>query len=205
MQTSLRGALTALAVGAGVALSAVSAQAFTWNLNSPSGLLGTTQTYTAGGFTITAAGFAADFMHPTALFGKASGTMDENGLGLANDPSGENEITGMNFVRIAMPAGVSNVSFIMDSTTAGETWDVFGGATATGPFSILTMGNDELVPHPLPFANFYIFEATNGNVLVASISATSAVPEPSTWAMMLIGFLGLGFAFRQSRRKVSFA
>ena len=31
------------------------------------------------------------------------------------------------------------------------------------------------------------------------------VPEPSTWAMMLLGFAGLGFAFRQSRRKVSFA
>jgi hypothetical protein len=33
----------------------------------------------------------------------------------------------------------------------------------------------------------------------------AGVPEPSTWAMMLLGFLGLGFAFRQSRRKVSFA
>jgi hypothetical protein len=33
----------------------------------------------------------------------------------------------------------------------------------------------------------------------------AAVPEPSTWAMMLLGFAGLGFAFRQSRRKVSFA
>jgi hypothetical protein len=32
-----------------------------------------------------------------------------------------------------------------------------------------------------------------------------AVPEPSTWAMMLIGFAGLGFVFRKSRRKVSFA
>jgi CHRD domain/PEP-CTERM motif len=32
-----------------------------------------------------------------------------------------------------------------------------------------------------------------------------AVPEPSTWVMMLIGFAGLGFAFRRSRRKVSFA
>jgi uncharacterized protein (TIGR03118 family) len=35
--------------------------------------------------------------------------------------------------------------------------------------------------------------------------AISAVPEPATWAMMLIGFAGLGFAFRQSQRKVSFA
>jgi hypothetical protein len=33
----------------------------------------------------------------------------------------------------------------------------------------------------------------------------TAVPEPSTWAMMLIGFAGLGFAFHQSRRKVSMA
>jgi hypothetical protein len=33
----------------------------------------------------------------------------------------------------------------------------------------------------------------------------SAVPEPSTWAMMLLGFAGLGFVFRQSRRKVSMA
>jgi len=30
----------------------------------------------------------------------------------------------------------------------------------------------------------------------------SGVPEPSTWAMMLLGFAGLGFAFRQSRRRV---
>jgi hypothetical protein len=35
--------------------------------------------------------------------------------------------------------------------------------------------------------------------------AAGAVPEPPTWAMMIIGFAGLGFAFRQSRRRVSFA
>jgi hypothetical protein len=29
----------------------------------------------------------------------------------------------------------------------------------------------------------------------------SAVPEPSTWAMMPIGFEGLGFAFRQSTKQ----
>jgi PEP-CTERM motif len=34
---------------------------------------------------------------------------------------------------------------------------------------------------------------------------TPGVPEPSTWAMMLLGFAGLGFAFRHSRRKVSIA
>ena len=38
-----------------------------------------------------------------------------------------------------------------------------------------------------------------------TFAAAGGVPEPSTWAMMLIGFAGLGFAFRQSRRKVSMA
>jgi PEP-CTERM motif len=51
---------------------------------------------------------------------------------------------------------------------------------------------------------------TGGNgadVLVyAQASAVQpGVPEPSTWAMMLIGFAGLGFAFRRSRRKLSMA
>jgi hypothetical protein len=32
-----------------------------------------------------------------------------------------------------------------------------------------------------------------------------AVPEPSTWAMMLLGFAGLGFAFRQRRRMIGLA
>ena len=33
----------------------------------------------------------------------------------------------------------------------------------------------------------------------------AAVPEPSTWAMMLLGFAGLSFAFRQSRSHLSFS
>jgi len=37
------------------------------------------------------------------------------------------------------------------------------------------------------------------------VPQTPAIPEPATWGMMLIGFIGLGFAFRQSRRKIPFA
>ena len=34
----------------------------------------------------------------------------------------------------------------------------------------------------------------------------SAIPEPSTWAMMLLGFAGLGFVgYRRSRKAVSIA
>jgi hypothetical protein len=41
--------------------------------------------------------------------------------------------------------------------------------------------------------------------LVGGSTLVPGVPEPATWGMMLIGFAGLGFAFRQTRRKVSFA
>jgi hypothetical protein len=46
-----------------------------------------------------------------------------------------------------------------------------------------------------------LFETGPGN----SITLQAAVPEPATWAMMLLGFVGLAFAFRQRRRMVGMA
>jgi hypothetical protein len=40
---------------------------------------------------------------------------------------------------------------------------------------------------------------------INGVPPVTGVPEPAIWAMMLIGFLGLGFALKQSRRRVSFA
>jgi hypothetical protein len=38
------------------------------------------------------------------------------------------------------------------------------------------------------------------------VVAAAVAPEPSTWAMMLLGFAGLGFAgFRVSRKGAAFA
>ena len=34
-----------------------------------------------------------------------------------------------------------------------------------------------------------------------AFAPSSAVPEPSTWAMMLLGFVGLGFAARRLRKR----
>jgi hypothetical protein len=47
---------------------------------------------------------------------------------------------------------------------------------------------------------------TNGYLLALPVAAgeiTAAVPEPGTWAMMLIGFGAIGFSMRRSRSKLS--
>ena len=44
---------------------------------------------------------------------------------------------------------------------------------------------------------------TQGNGLVeTTFSASTAVPEPATWGLMLLGFAGIGFAMRRRRTSV---
>ena len=57
----------------------------------------------------------------------------------------------------------------------------------------------------LPKNNPSDFNYFDDTFVFTNVAVTPGVPEPSTWAMMLLGFLGLGFAFRQPRGKVSFA
>ena len=48
------------------------------------------------------------------------------------------------------------------------------------------------------FSNgFSFYELQSG-----TLSLAGAVPEPSTWAMMFVGFLGIGFL--ASRKKINF-
>src|SRR5262249_9922693 len=151
-------------------------------------------------------------------FGKNNGG-DEVGLGLSNDPSGQNEIAGLNIIRIdfsnVIMAGALSFDFQMNSTTgtvganieAWAVWDSFlPNGFACPPLMTGTDENEHSGLQLFPFYFFTVFPGNSGNVLIANVSAdVPGVPEPSTWAMMLIGFAGLGFAFRQSRRRGSFA
>src|SRR5271167_2711036 len=78
----------------------------TFDLSMPNGPLGSSQMYTAGPFTITAFGFDGSG-NPTDLYGKNLG-MDETGLGLVNDPSGQHEISGMNYIQLDLTSLLHN-------------------------------------------------------------------------------------------------
>jgi hypothetical protein len=59
-----------------------------------------------------------------------------------------------------------------------------------------------IIPLALPFSLTaeYVITAVGAATSNSMIAVT--VPEPSSWALMLLGFAGLGFAFRQSRREL---
>ena len=86
------------------------------------------------------------------------------------------------------PSGGGNITFTYltpGDYIASASGSVFYGLThCLGCDPILGTGGRDLL-------DFSVFE-----------NITVSVPEPSTWALMLFGFTGLGFAFRQSRRKV---
>jgi hypothetical protein len=210
---------TALVGAAFLGIQYAQAAVVTWDLSTPGGLLGVSQNYTAGSppITIRATGFINGTFVPgneTALFGKEAGG-DEVGLGLNDDPSGEHELNGRNWIQLnvtnAVADHVTGLSFIMDSVTGctalpcrtGDSWRVFGSNSATSLGSQLPglIGFDEGVSHSLPTGfDFINFQAVTGNVLITSLSGT--IPEPSTWAMMLLGFAGLGYVgFRKARAR----
>jgi hypothetical protein len=194
------------------------ATAINWDFSANTGNLGTTESYVSGGISITAAGFSSSsFNHPTDLFGKNNGS-DEKGLGLTDDPSHENEISGTNLIRIdfsnARSAGITGFSFSMNSSTGGEDWIVYGSNSATSGLTQVAVGSDEVLHNLSGTAGtykYYFFEDefswSNDNVLLASVSGmTAAVPEPSTWAMMILGFAGVGFmSYRRKTKPVSMA
>ena len=99
----------------------------------------------------------------------------------------------------------------------------FSGAHLQGTYSVAATTTTDGLNNPAPFIGLLsdsrnitslVFFADHGDsggygtdlgTVSLNVRVHPGVPEPSTWAMMLIGFAGLGFAFRQSRRKMSFA
>jgi hypothetical protein len=88
-------------------------------------------------------------------------------------------INGVPLAATGLFTGVSDSASSINAAFAGTTF------TADEHYTIMSVGEGSF----------------NGGIDIS----VSAVPEPATWGMMLLGFVGLAFMFRQQRRKVSFA
>jgi hypothetical protein len=75
------------------------------------------------------------------------------------------------------------------------------GTCVNPPGSVLCSNITE-IPNNLP-GLVALVSTTDFQTEILLSSDADAVPEPATWAMMLLGFIGLGFAFKQPRRNAS--
>jgi hypothetical protein len=174
-----------------------------------------TQSFSAIGNTFTATGFNNPFAAgdgALTLKPTPANTFAESGLG--ENMTGPGTPCTSADCAIDRPLGVTVVASgnpmndaIIGSVDAGDTFNFFTGpsilgltffgmfdSSCTGPVAGTCMIT-------FPDAAAVGIQTDSGSVLFTAVSATpGAVPEPSTWAMMLLGFLALGYvAYRRER------
>jgi hypothetical protein len=112
--------------------------------------------------------------------------------------------------------GFSRLLFSTDAAGNLTGWDIVVGLGGGGQFNIENnqgifgpnVGDQVAVgANFVGDANFDPGEAFALNRSAGQFTVTAAVPEPSTWAMMLLGFVGVGFVGyrRQRKQTVRFA
>jgi hypothetical protein len=186
---------------------------------SHTGLLGTEQDFSLGSSTVKAYGFnsvlngAILTLHSaTALYGK-TGSPDETGLGIANDPTGDHEITPYSTIKLDLTSYFSShpvvpVTITIGSVQSGEGFAIFGGSG--GPTTELYQKNGSGPQATYSFTatasqvvssgeTFYV-TATWNNVLLEGVNV--AVPEPGSFTLALTGLTAMaGIAWRRRRNR----
>ncbi len=92
----------------------------------------------------------------------------------------------------------------LNSSFKGVTNDiVLGLVFPTGNLNAPTLGTCAFADCGLLASSFYSsgYVLAGGDAFLASTFTIAAVPEPSTWAMMLLGFCGLGFMAYRCRNQ----
>lgn len=191
----------ALAIGAHAAGAAV----YTYDFSTPTGDLGTQETYTNNGVSIVAYGFEGAF-DSTRLWGKNDGP-GERGLGLKHEE--DHEIDTHDFVQLNLSdlwdESPTSVSVAIGSVQSRESWKIYGSNTLGSLGTLLFTGTTDapatfgLVPMPSGYQYLGV-RAGAGNVLVSSLTANTApVPEPGPLALLASGLLAVVVMGRRRR------
>ena len=190
---------------------------YTWNFDSPGGTLGTSQTYTNQGLSITAYGLtctSSTTCRAVDLYGKNSGT-GEQGLGINGELDGEInpgsyvQLDISNILALAPTSG----SITIDSVQSGETFTLwannaqgapgtqFDSGTRTGSSSVVTLSANNPGSYVGSGYDFLSVGASSGNVLLSTITASvnTNAPEPATFALVGGALIGLASLRRRSK------
>ena len=149
-----------------------------WNFSTAPGALGTSQTYTISGITITAYGFT-NASTPAALYGKTAGG-DESGLGIKGTV--DSEITTTTYIQLdlaqVIASGAQSGTMVIGSVQSGEGYDIYGSSTlgALGTL-LLSNGTIDFAAFPIPGFPTYRYlgvRAHAADVLLDAVTFTCA-------------------------------
>jgi len=197
------------------------------SFNSPSGKLGTSQSYIGGGLTVTAYGYVCHALSATStsltkcaahdLDGKNGGS-GETGLGLFGEDDNEigwndkkhDYVMGLDISSL-FKAGGTSMTLDFGSVQKGENASVYG--YSSNPFGTsVDLSNEilSLVGTSNSMANyngtfslnandqFLVITSQSGDVLLGTLdSQTDPTPEPGTLALFGTGLLAFGFGLRR--------
>ena len=164
--------------------------------------------YTGGVFSVYASGMTAD---------TGPGTFDD----FLPDASIASNLQAGLWYRLDQQIDFVSSTFGGDDQVAYRLFDAGGtqvGSTVTTSWDAGYLGSDRFYPtatlRPVDQLNFRTAFTTPGtgfyidDVSYSASNVTAGVPEPSTWAMLLMGFAGVGAAMRRRaavRARVRFA
>lgn len=100
-------------------------------------------------------------------------------------------------VRITDLGGGLERLFFTEGSGAGADGGGLGGSLD------FVNGSNFLTFEPSSFGGNFLYQESNGTTTLQGryLALSSAVPEPSTWAMMLLGFSAIGIALRTRRQR----
>ncbi|UZK67751.1 PEPxxWA-CTERM sorting domain-containing protein [Sphingomonas sp. M1-B02] len=195
--------------------------------SSTSGAAGNSKVVVADGITMTATAWSTDntgvaFLPEAAYLGRYT-----TGVGVTNNNEGNgrdgnshviDNIGSYDFVRLVFSVpvvltGLSRTAFDVVGGSAVDDWDawVSYGSTGFGTAALwqgylnrgVTVPNNGSLSNTNAGTTWLVGAARNDSqdrddgFKLTSVSAVSAVPEPTTWAMMLVGFGFIGAAMRR--------
>jgi hypothetical protein len=146
----------------------------------------------------------ADTLGAPSLFSLMTTTTTSFSSASAGGLTGSSLIEGLNLTGSVFGSTTFDALAYASASPNTVLWDLLGLKITLNEQILSANGIATNAIH-VSFTNFAVGTGLkNGDIILAhtqaSYSPTGAVPEPATWAMMLLGFSGIGMAMRRRRK-----